>query len=68
MKKKVFLLKDAFKLKRSIAESTYDPQAQLNLSDDGTPTIISNPEICTETKTFQAPTDDNPDPECERCY
>lgn len=69
--KRAFLLAKAKVFEMQELNSCYDEKEQLNLQISGgqsLPLVMDEGFARTESKTFQAPSDDDPDPEAEGCY
>jgi len=68
-RKPVLLFSGAREIPLVFGESRYDEDQRLTMSEDGvTPLVSTSPSPATESKTMQAPGDDDPDPQDERCY
>lgn len=69
--KQAFLLSDALYVSSHHTIGTYDTEREMNILMRGnqtTPTVLSSCNLLTESKTFAAPSDDDPDQEAEFCY
>ncbi len=69
--KSSFLLSKAISLPLVSGIGEYDSSMNLNISIEGekkVPTVLCGRHVNTESKTFAAPSDDDPDAESENCY
>ena len=68
--KPVFLVSKAMIVSQEGPEGYYDEKLHLTtISEaDETPLVLSGVSAPTQSKTFQRPTDDDPDPGQDRCY
>ncbi|MCK4247165.1 MAG: hypothetical protein KAT49_04680 [Methanomicrobia archaeon] len=69
--KNVYLLKKANSYKLESLPGFYDEERQINLipiDNKKCPLVSLEMSPPTQSKTFAAPGDDDPDPEDERCY
>ena len=66
-----FLLSKAINVSAKSGDGHYDDKRNINISlvnDVVVPTVSIDNSILTQSKTFVAPTDDDPDREAESCF
>jgi len=68
--KPVFLVSKAIVVEPEGPEGYYDPELELNTVSKliKTPLVLSGGSAPTQSKTYQAPGDDDPDPGQDPCY
>ena len=70
MEKQAFLLSGVPSVQLQVPQDKYDPTLEMNFTEvDGQlkPHVLEGT-APTESKTYQYPADDDPDPDDERCY
>jgi len=70
MKKNAFLLHGVEKVTLALPTGSYDQELELNtiVEDNAAVPFVLSGSNPTESKTYQYPADDDPDPDDERCY